>query len=70
MGTGANPEIGEMAIEENIDVVFEKISDSDIVFLLAGLGGGTGSGVLPLIAKILQEKQILSIALVTKPFFF
>ena len=70
MGTGANPEIGKIAIEENIDLVLEKISDSDIVFLLAGLGGGTGSGVLPLLAKILQEKQILSIALVTKPFFF
>lgn len=70
MGTGANPEIGKMAIEENIDLVLEKISDSDIVFLLAGLGGGTGSGVVPLLAKILQEKQILSIALVTKPFFF
>jgi cell division protein FtsZ len=70
MGTGANPEIGKMAIEENLENVLEIIGDSDIVFLLAGLGGGTGSGVLPLLSKILQEKQILSIALVTKPFFF
>jgi cell division protein FtsZ len=70
MGTGANPEIGKLAMEENLDLVLDKIHDSDIVFLLAGLGGGTGSGVMPLLAKILQEKQILSIALVTKPFFF
>jgi len=70
MGTGANPEIGKLAIEENLDLVLDKINDSDIVFLLAGLGGGTGSGAVPLLAKILQEKQILSIALVTKPFFF
>jgi cell division protein FtsZ len=70
MGTGANPEIGKLAIEENLDLVLDKIHDSDIVFLLAGLGGGTGSGVVPLLTKILQEKQILSIALVTKPFFF
>lgn len=70
MGTGANPEIGKLAIEENLDLVLDKIHDSDIVFLVAGLGGGTGSGVVPLLAKILQEKQILSIALVTKPFFF
>lgn len=70
MGTGANPEIGKMAVEENIEHILEKIHDSNIVFLLAGLGGGTGSGVLPVIAKVLQEKQILSIALVTRPFFF
>lgn len=70
MGTGANPEIGKLAIEENLDVVLEKIGDADIVFLVGGLGGGTGSGVLPLLAKVLQEKQILTIALVTKPFFF
>lgn len=70
MGTGANPEIGKIAVEENIEEVLALISDSDIVFLLAGLGGGTGSGVLPVIARMLQEKQILSIALVTKPFSF
>lgn len=70
MGTGANPEIGKLAVEEDIDSVISKIEDSNIVFLLGGLGGGTGSGVLPVIAKILHEKGILSIVLVTKPFFF
>jgi cell division protein FtsZ len=70
MGTGANPEVGKIAVEENIDEIVNIVSDSDIVFLLGGLGGGTGSGVLPVIARILQEKQILSIALITKPFFF
>jgi cell division protein FtsZ len=70
MGTGANPEVGKLALEENIQAILEKVDSSDIVFLLGGLGGGTGSGVIPLLAKILQEKQILSIALLTKPFFF
>lgn len=70
MGTGANPEIGKLAFEENLDIVLEKIGNADIVFLVGGLGGGTGSGVLPILAKVLQEKQVLSIALVTKPFFF
>lgn len=70
MGTGANPDVGKVAVEENIDQILEIIADSDIVFLLAGLGGGTGSGALPVLARILQEKQILSVALVTRPFFF
>ena len=70
MGTGANPEVGKIAVEENIEEIVSIVSDSDIVFLLGGLGGGTGSSVLPVIARILQEKQILSVALVTKPFFF
>ena len=70
MGTGANPEIGKISAEEDIDKIIEAIGDSDIIFLVAGLGGGTGSGVLPVIARILQEKQILSIAIVTKPFAF
>lgn len=70
IGTGANPEIGKIAAEEDIEALIELIDDAHIVFLVGGLGGGTGSGALPVIAKILQEKQILSIALVTKPFIF
>jgi cell division protein FtsZ len=70
IGTGANPEIGKMAAEEDIEALISLIDDANIVFLVGGLGGGTGSGALPVIAKILQEKQILSIALVTKPFIF
>ena len=70
MGTGANPEIGRQAAEEDAQKISDIIKDGDIVFLLAGLGGGTGSGAISVIAKILQEKNILSVALVTKPFIF
>lgn len=70
MGTGANPEIGKISAEEDLEKIIECIGDSDIVFLIAGLGGGTGSGALPVIARVLQEKQILSIGIVTKPFSF
>lgn len=70
IGTGANPEIGKMAAEEDIELILSLVDDADIVFLVGGLGGGTGSGAIPIIAKILQERQILSIALVTKPFLF
>jgi cell division protein FtsZ len=70
MGTGSNPEIGKMALEESFDHVMEKLEGVDIAFLVGGMGGGTGSGVIPVLAKMLQEKMILSIALVTKPFFF
>jgi len=70
MGTGANQEIGRMAAEEDLPAVMEALSDSDIVFLIAGLGGGTGTGALIPIGKALQEKHILTIAIVTKPFIF
>jgi len=70
MGTGANPEIGRIAAEEDIQKIIESIDASDIVFLIGGLGGGTASGAIPVIARMLQEKQILSIAVVTKPFVF
>lgn len=70
LGTGANPELGKRAAEEDLDKIMEVIGDADIVFLTAGLGGGTGSGALPVIAKALKESGILSIAVVTKPFLF
>jgi cell division protein FtsZ len=70
MGTGANPEVGRIAAEEDIQKIIESIDQSDIVFLIGGLGGGTASGAIPVIARMLQEKQILSIAVVTKPFIF
>lgn len=70
LGTGANPEIGRVAAEEDMQKIIELVHDSDIVFLIAGLGGGTGSGALPVIARMLQENEILSVALVTKPFVF
>ena len=70
LGAGSNPDIGRRAAEEDLDSVLEKISDADILFLTAGLGGGTGSGALPVIAKAAKELGILTIAIVTKPFLF
>jgi len=70
LGTGADPEVGKRAAEEDLEKVMEAIGDADIVFLAGGMGGGTGSGGLPVIAKALREKNILSIAVVTKPFLF
>jgi len=70
LGTGANPELGKRAAEEDLEKILEAIGDADIVFLAAGMGGGTGSGAMPIIAHALKEKGILSIAVVTKPFLF
>jgi len=70
LGTGANPEIGKRAAEEDIDKVMEAIDNADIVFLAGGMGGGTGSGALPVIAQALRKKGILSVAIITKPFLF
>lgn len=70
LGTGANPDLGQRAAEEDIDKVMEAVEGADIVFLTGGMGGGTGSGALPVIARALKEKGILCIAVVTKPFIF
>jgi len=70
LGTGTNPDIGKRAAEEDIDKILKAVGDADIVFLAAGMGGGTGSGALPVIARALREKGILTIAIVTKPFLF
>lgn len=70
LGAGANPEVGRRAAEEDLDTIIRVVKDADVVFFTAGLGGGTGSGALPIIAQALKEKDILSIAVVTKPFMF
>lgn len=70
LGTGANPELGKRAAEEDLDKIMEAVGDADIVFLTAGMGGGTGSGSLPVVAQALRERGILTIAVVTKPFVF
>jgi len=70
LGSGSNPEIGKKAAEEDLEKISDVIVDADIVFLTGGLGGGTGSGALPVVARQLREKNILSIAVVTKPFEF
>ena len=70
LGAGANPEVGKRAAEEDLDKIIEAVAGADIVFLAAGMGGGTGSGALPVIVKALKEKGILTIAIITKPFVF
>src|SRR5581483_3951350 len=70
LGAGANPEVGRRAAEEDIDKIIESVKDADIVFLTGGLGGGTGSGALPVIVQALAEHDILTVAVLTKPFTF
>lgn len=70
LGAGSNPETGRRAAEEDIEEIKRHISGFDLVFLAAGLGGGTGSGALPVIAKAAKEMGILTVAVVTKPFAF
>ncbi len=69
-GAGADPEIGLKAAEENFEELNQSLNDADLVFVTAGMGGGTGTGAVPLIASIAREKDILTIAVVTKPFNF
>ena len=70
LGAGMNPEIGKQAMEENRSEVSELLDGTDILFLTAGMGGGTGTGGIPVVAEIAREKGILTIAIVTKPFSF
>lgn len=70
LGTGTDAELGKRSAEEDLDKVMAVLEGADIVFITAGMGGGTGSGVAPVIARALREKGILSIAVVTKPFLF
>lgn len=70
LGAGSNPDLGRRAAEEDIDTILEHLKGTDILFLTAGLGGGTGTGALPVIARAAKELGILTIAIVTKPFLF
>lgn len=70
LGAGANPEIGRIAIEEDRDKVAHIIEGSDMVFITAGMGGGTGTGGAPVVAEIAREMDILTVAIVTRPFLF
>ena len=70
LGAGANPEVGRMAAEEDIEEVRNAIGDADMVFVTAGMGGGTGTGAAPVIAKAAKEKGVLTVGVVTKPFPF
>lgn len=70
LGAGADPEIGRKAAEESRSQICEKLRGVDLVFITAGMGGGTGTGAAPVIASIAREMGILTIAVVTKPFEF
>jgi cell division protein FtsZ len=70
LGAGANPEIGQKAAEEDRDRISEVLRGSDLVFITAGMGGGTGTGSAPVVAEIARELGALTIAVVTTPFSF
>lgn len=70
LGCGADPSIGEKAAEESKDEIAEVISNTDMLFITAGMGGGTGTGSAPVVAQIAQELGILTVAVVTRPFGF
>ena len=70
LGAGSNPEIGREAALENTDRIVEVLQGADMVFVTAGLGGGTGTGAAPVIASLAKELDALTVAVVTKPFGF
>jgi len=70
LGAGANPEIGRKAAIEDTDRLLQAMQGADMVFITAGLGGGTGGGAAPIIANLAQEMEILTVGVVTKPFIF
>jgi len=70
LGAGANPEIGLKAAEESRDEIMQTIKGADMVFITAGMGGGTGTGAAPVIAEIAKELGILTVGVITKPFLF
>ena len=70
LGAGGNPEIGERAANESMDDIAQAIKGGDMVFITAGMGGGTGTGAAPIVASIAKEMGVLTVAVITKPFTF
>lgn len=70
LGAGMNPELGKRAVEETKEEIQEAVKGADMVFITYGLGGGTGTGAGPIVARISKEMGALTVAVVTKPFFF
>jgi len=70
LGAGANPEVGRQAAQEDRERILEALHGADMVFITAGMGGGTGTGAAPVVAQIAREMGILTVAVVTKPFPF
>ena len=69
-GTGGNPLLGEQAAEESKEAIANALQGSDLVFVTAGMGGGTGSGAAPVVARIAKEAGYLTVGVVTYPFSF
>ena len=69
-GAGANPDVGARAAEESIDDIKKMLSGADMIFVTAGMGGGTGTGAAPIVARLAHEMGILTVGIVTKPFSF
>ncbi|MCK5130407.1 MAG: cell division protein FtsZ, partial [Clostridiales bacterium] len=70
LGAGANPDIGKRSAEESKDEIAQHLKGADLVFVTAGMGGGTGTGAAPIVAEIAKELGILTIGVVTRPFSF
>ncbi|MEC7655244.1 MAG: cell division protein FtsZ, partial [Pseudomonadota bacterium] len=70
LGAGSRPEIGRAAAEEALDDILQNLAGSHMVFVTAGMGGGTGTGAAPVIARAVREHDILTVGVVTKPFHF
>ncbi len=70
LGSGGNPDIGRQSAEEDINSLRDLMDDSDMIFITAGFGGGTGTGAVPIMAKMALERGILTVGIVTKPFNF
>ncbi len=70
LGAGANPEVGRAAAQESRDAIAEQLSGADMVFITAGMGGGTGTGAAPVVAEVARELGALTVAVVTRPFKF
>ena len=69
-GAGGRPEIGEKSAEESRDVISDALKGTDMIFITAGMGGGTGTGAAPIIARIAKDMGILTVGVVTRPFKF
>ena len=70
LGAGSSPDIGAEAAEESRDEVLSHLADHNMVFITAGMGGGTGTGAAPIVAEVARDMGILTVAVVTKPFVF
>lgn len=70
LGAGAHPEVGQLAAEEDLDCIKKSVSGADMIFVTCGMGGGTGTGAIPIVAQCAHEQGALTVGIVTKPFHF